>query len=774
MSKKKKQQESVTLCEGIILSNSLYDRQENRIRTLLLKAVIVYLLSMGSVGAILTAVNMSCYGAALHIILLLTAALMAGIYYNRLTENVGGILILLVLIFLGVLLRNYINSGFYAVLNELNDHAADYFELSGVRVFAERIHNRKIAVTVCMAYIGTIGNVLFSILLMRKMRYMPAACMTLPLLLFPIYIQCEPNLFYVILVLAGLFGAFVFRRSGHDEKTNSNASFSIVRKKKILNRMFRRQNATDDRINVRYQYHSETIGELLLLVFLLVLIMTVVLGIMVPKEDFMARQKETKWKKATNETVQNLVLLGISGLFNRYDTAGGMRSGRLGGVNAVNLDYNTDLVMQVTPYTYDRIYLKYFTGGKYVPYENIWKRAEPEQCDVKEAEALQGAYVNGNSTSAQGTMVIRNVAALLGPYVPYYSMDTGRESVYGSPVMYTYYPRLGTNRTAVTQEVDWNYWLEIPEENDQVIADICEEGQFGGSTRAIVAQIKNYYQENIPYTLRPGMTPRKEDFINYFLTGNRKGYCAHFASAATLIFRYLGIPARYVEGYAVDYSQILEGSLVPEMQYEDYYDGYSELGKTALVEVELTDANAHAWVEIYDETEGWKVVEVTPYSTEGPLRAGFWSMFLNWLQDAEETDHSEEQVIADSPKFSLKSVQKVVVEAVVLAVIIVATWLLVRKIRKSIRYVKASENDKLIMDYAEFIRRKSRRDKALNEKLNYREQIQYLTDKGSVQAENSEKIIQILEQAGFSKQEIGREEQKLVQKALRTYSDKKK
>ena len=38
--------------------------------------------------------------------------------------------------------------------------------------------------------------------------------------------------------------------------------------------------------------------------------------------------------------------------------------------------------------------------------------------------------------------------------------------------------------------------------------------------------------------------------MTYFLNGSRRGYCMHYASAAVLLLRTVGIPARYVSGFA--------------------------------------------------------------------------------------------------------------------------------------------------------------------------------------------------------------------------------
>lgn len=104
--------------------------------------------------------------------------------------------------------------------------------------------------------------------------------------------------------------------------------------------------------------------------------------------------------------------------------------------------------------------------------------------------------------------------------------------------------------------------------------------------------IKSYLDHETSYTLKPGATPIDQDFITYFLTENKKGYCVHYASTATLMFRYLGLPARYVEGYHVSKSS------------------FQDQGTASVL-----DKDAHAWVEVFDEEQGWLPIEVTPSST---------------------------------------------------------------------------------------------------------------------------------------------------------------
>lgn len=107
-------------------------------------------------------------------------------------------------------------------------------------------------------------------------------------------------------------------------------------------------------------------------------------------------------------------------------------------------------------------------------------------------------------------------------------------------------------------------------------------------------------KQNILYILNAECTYQEEleeawngsDFINDFLNRTKAGYSIHYASAAVMLFRYYGIPARYVEGYLVtpeDVKQMTAG--------EPYT---------------LDETHAHAWVEYYQDGVGWLPFETTP------------------------------------------------------------------------------------------------------------------------------------------------------------------
>jgi hypothetical protein len=82
------------------------------------------------------------------------------------------------------------------------------------------------------------------------------------------------------------------------------------------------------------------------------------------------------------------------------------------------------------------------------------------------------------------------------------------------------------------------------------------------------------------------------DFLQNFIEKNKRGYDVHYATVATLIFRYYGIPARYVEGYLI----------TPE-------DVNGAVANSLFM---LDDTHAHAWSEFYVDGVGWAPFESAP------------------------------------------------------------------------------------------------------------------------------------------------------------------
>lgn len=135
-------------------------------------------------------------------------------------------------------------------------------------------------------------------------------------------------------------------------------------------------------------------------------------------------------------------------------------------------------------------------------------------------------------------------------------------------------------------------YSEYPRNLTRLIA-LCQEQKIG-SIEDASRFIQQEFEENTVYDYRPGPTPDDKDFAEYFLFDNKKGFCVHFATTATLLYRIFGFQARYVQGFAV-----------PASAFKEQEDG------TYIAEV--TGNMGHAWCETYDEGS-WSVKEHTlPY-----------------------------------------------------------------------------------------------------------------------------------------------------------------
>ncbi|MBQ8413238.1 MAG: hypothetical protein IJX12_06505 [Lachnospiraceae bacterium] len=116
MAKKKDMITSIELCQGVELSSYFFGKKENRLLTLLLKGIIVYLLTMGSIGFYLSAIDAEYNEVLCHLIIGATAILCAFLYYRLLVENTGYLLLFALFGLMVFYFKTYINSGFYVWL----------------------------------------------------------------------------------------------------------------------------------------------------------------------------------------------------------------------------------------------------------------------------------------------------------------------------------------------------------------------------------------------------------------------------------------------------------------------------------------------------------------------------------------------------------------------------------------------------------------------------------------------------------------------------------
>ncbi|MEK5440428.1 transglutaminaseTgpA domain-containing protein [Fredinandcohnia sp. FSL W7-1320] len=103
-----------------------------------------------------------------------------------------------------------------------------------------------------------------------------------------------------------------------------------------------------------------------------------------------------------------------------------------------------------------------------------------------------------------------------------------------------------------------------------------------------VKAVEGYFQVNgFAYDTQNVAIPTvDEDYVDQFLFDTKIGYCDNFSTSMVVLLRAVDIPARWVKGYT-------EGQRVELNSYE------------------ITNNNAHSWVEVYFPEFGWVPFEPT-------------------------------------------------------------------------------------------------------------------------------------------------------------------
>jgi transglutaminase-like putative cysteine protease len=123
------------------------------------------------------------------------------------------------------------------------------------------------------------------------------------------------------------------------------------------------------------------------------------------------------------------------------------------------------------------------------------------------------------------------------------------------------------------------------------------------------AAIEQYLLLHYAYSLN--IPASKGDPLIEFLFNRKTGHCQYFASAAVLLCRSAGVPARFVTGFYA-HERAGEGSII------------------------VRQRDAHAWAEVWIEGTGWITLDATPGSGRpdglyGDI--GWWQRLQEWVQD---------------------------------------------------------------------------------------------------------------------------------------------
>ena len=236
-------------------------------------------------------------------------------------------------------------------------------------------------------------------------------------------------------------------------------------------------------------------------------------------------------------------------------------------------------------------------------------------------------YIGDAKRSAPGAESV--YAFYPGSYADWYSLRARLSDASGSDRTNVYLADEKAYR-------DYAYaqYLYIPEQTEETLSLVFSENRpqpLAEIKQAILdaADAYLFYNEN-------AAVPNGEnDFLSFVLQQHTGGYSVHYATAAALMFRYFGVPARYVEGYFIsadDAAAIHAGEAFT-----------------------LTERAAHAWAEYYLEGVGWLPFECTPGYADAEdfiseNRSEQTSYVSDALQRQTETEAQEQPQKIDPPE----------------------------------------------------------------------------------------------------------------------------
>ncbi|WP_404408201.1 DUF4129 domain-containing transglutaminase family protein [Jeotgalibacillus malaysiensis] len=162
----------------------------------------------------------------------------------------------------------------------------------------------------------------------------------------------------------------------------------------------------------------------------------------------------------------------------------------------------------------------------------------------------------------------------------------------------------------------------LPERIRELTLDITEgEDNWYDKAKAVEGYFSRsgfiYEQEDVP------VPEGDEDYVDQFLFETQRGYCDNYSTSMVVMLRSIDIPARWVKGYT-------GGEVI-----ENLGDGRSIY--------EVTNNNAHSWVEVFFPEIGWVPFEPTVSFSN--------NISLNYDLDLDsETDTPETPEEAETPE----------------------------------------------------------------------------------------------------------------------------
>jgi hypothetical protein len=307
----------------------------------------------------------------------------------------------------------------------------------------------------------------------------------------------------------------------------------------------------------------------------------------------------------------------------------------------------------------------------------------------------------------------------------------------------------------VPQGLGLEPYLFLPETLPERVKTLARQVTASGTTMYDKAKLlEQYLSTNYTYTNTPDLSKGKSrDFVDRFLFEIEEGYCDYFSTAMAVMARSLGMPTRWVKGYAPGVSE-----------FENEFLGMDMLDPADLSgEYTVRNSDAHSWVEIYFHGYGWIPFEPT---------AGF-SLPVYTVQ--EEVAVSPLPELAEDPADALaqSAIPRAVgwgAGAVLLAAAAGFAWVRRDRIAMLQYYMKPrkarNENERVVLEFEKLLRFAKRKGYTRKEHETVREMAQRWISKDRWLEKDLEALLQLFEKAKYSGSEITQDELSFVSRTV--------
>lgn len=270
-----------------------------------------------------------------------------------------------------------------------------------------------------------------------------------------------------------------------------------------------------------------------------------------------------------------------------------------------------------------RVYLRMTSYGSYNG--KGWDPAVPYSGSLSNGHSLNylpSAVIQYLNLTSSGTLTFSDMRVFMLPYYmtmsnqnPKVDSDTDYTGMTSASYSATYYPientlallegfhqvppflqnfLLGSHKNAENAYRSFvhSQYLAIDSETLAFMKEIIAREGLNASSASVIGDVAAYIRNAARYDTGYDIALDGEENVAVaFLRDYKEGVCVHYATAATLLYRALGIPARYTTGFMLD---VKAGEWV-EIR-----------------------SPGHAWVEVYVDGLGWVQVEVTGSAGANP------------------------------------------------------------------------------------------------------------------------------------------------------------